>query len=108
MSIACSIGVMAYNEEANIGGTLEALVSQRTAKVTLSEIVVVASGCTDRTASIVQDWAKRDARIRLIVQSKRPAGYRADTRHPAPEACSQVVISARDNIDLGTAASRLH
>jgi glycosyltransferase involved in cell wall biosynthesis len=66
MSMACSIGIMAYNEEANIGGMLgmlgklEALVSQRTAKVTITEIVVVASGCTDRTESVVQDWARRD------------------------------------------------
>ena len=71
MSIPCSIGVMAYNEEANIDGLLKALVSQRTAKVTLTEIVAVASGCTDRTESIVRDWAKRDARIRLIVQPRR-------------------------------------
>ena len=71
MSIACSIGIMAYNEEANIGRLLEALVSQRTAKVTLSEIVVVASGCTDRTEAIVQDWARRDGRIRLISQPRR-------------------------------------
>jgi glycosyltransferase involved in cell wall biosynthesis len=35
---------MAYNEEANIGRMLEALVSQRTARVTLTEIVVIASG----------------------------------------------------------------
>jgi glycosyltransferase involved in cell wall biosynthesis len=44
MSIACSMGIMAYNEEANIGRMLEALVSQRTARVTLTEIVVIASG----------------------------------------------------------------
>ena len=36
MSITCSMGIMAYNEEANIGRMLEALVSQRTAKVTLT------------------------------------------------------------------------
>ena len=71
MAIACSIGIMAYNEEADIGRTLEALVSQRTSSVAVTEIVVVASGCTDRTESIVQDWARRDPRIRLIVQARR-------------------------------------
>jgi cellulose synthase/poly-beta-1,6-N-acetylglucosamine synthase-like glycosyltransferase len=71
MSIACSMGVMAHNEEANIGLMLEAVVSQRTAKVALTEIIVVASGCTDRTEAIVQDWAKRDQRIRLVVQPQR-------------------------------------
>jgi len=71
MPITCSMGIMAYNEEANIGRTLEALVSQRTARVTLTEIVVVASGCTDRTESIVQDWATGDQRIRLLSQPRR-------------------------------------
>jgi len=49
MPIACSIGIMAPNEEANVGTMLGALVSQRTVNVHLTEIVVVASGCTDRT-----------------------------------------------------------
>jgi cellulose synthase/poly-beta-1,6-N-acetylglucosamine synthase-like glycosyltransferase len=71
MAIACSMGIMAYNEEANIGRTLEAVVSQRTVKVNLAEIIVVASGCTDRTESIAQDWARRDPRIRLMVQPRR-------------------------------------
>jgi cellulose synthase/poly-beta-1,6-N-acetylglucosamine synthase-like glycosyltransferase len=71
MSIACSMGIMAFNEEANIGRMLEAVASQRLAKVSLTEIVVVASGCTDCTESIVQDWARRDPRIRLIAQPQR-------------------------------------
>ena len=71
MSIACSMGVMAHNEEANIGLMLEAVVSQCTANVALTEIIVVASGCTDRTEAIVEDWVKRDQRIRLVVQAER-------------------------------------
>jgi cellulose synthase/poly-beta-1,6-N-acetylglucosamine synthase-like glycosyltransferase len=82
---------MAYNEEANIGRTLEAVVSQRTAKVTLTEIVVVASGCTDRTESIVQDWANRDQRIRLIVQPRREGKASAINRF-LPEAREKIVV----------------
>jgi glycosyltransferase involved in cell wall biosynthesis len=55
MPIACSIGIMAHNEEANVGTMLGALVSQRTVNVHLTEIVVVASGCTDCTEPIIQD-----------------------------------------------------
>jgi cellulose synthase/poly-beta-1,6-N-acetylglucosamine synthase-like glycosyltransferase len=65
------MGIMAHNEEANIGRLLEAVVSQRLKSVTLTEIVVVASGCTDSTESIVHDWTARDRRIRLISQEKR-------------------------------------
>ena len=71
MRLACSMGVMAHNEEGNIPRLLHALVSQRTTKVALSEIIVVASGCTDCTESIVRDWAKRDARVQLLVQTRR-------------------------------------
>ena len=60
----CSVGIMAYNEEANIGQLLKALVTQRTSAVTLSEIVVVASGCTDGTQAIVKAWCRRDSRVR--------------------------------------------
>jgi len=71
MPINCSMGIMAYNEEANIGRLLDAVISQKLKEVALTEIVVVASGCTDNTEAVVLEWAKRDARIRLISQEKR-------------------------------------
>ena len=40
MSIACSLGIMAYNEEPNIGRLLEAVVLQQTKQVTVTEIVI--------------------------------------------------------------------
>lgn len=69
--INCSIGIMAYNEEANIGRLLEALLAQETNTVHIGEIVVVASGCTDRTEQIVTGFIGRDRRIRLIRQMQR-------------------------------------
>ncbi len=69
--IACSMGVMAHNEEANIGRFLEAVVGQRTSTVALSEVMVIASGCTDGTEDVVRRWAARDARIRLVSQPRR-------------------------------------
>lgn len=69
--IRCSVGVTAYNEEANIGALLEALINQRLHTVEITEIIVVASGCTDRTVDIVQEWMQRCPRIKLIVQERR-------------------------------------
>jgi len=85
------MGIMAYNEEANIGRLLEAVVSQRTATVTLTEILVMASGCTDRTESIVQDWERRDPRIRLIVQPRRE-GKAAAINQFLPQAREKIAV----------------
>lgn len=69
--IACSLGIMAYNEEANIGRILERISAQRTEVADVTEIIVVASGCTDGTEEVVRAWARRDARVRLVVQVQR-------------------------------------
>jgi len=69
--IRCSVGVTAHNEEANIGQLLEALRNQCLRRVEISEIIVVASGCTDRTEEIVRQHMAQDPRIRLLVQEKR-------------------------------------
>lgn len=91
MPITCSMGIMAHNEEANIGRLLEALISQKLKNVALTEIVVVASGCTDRTEPIVLDWAKRDPRIRLMVQQKR-AGKAAAINDYLPQAREKIIV----------------
>ena len=69
--LRCSIGVTAHNEEKNIGECLLALQNQLLREVEITEIIVVASGCTDRTHEIVEEIAAADARIRLIVQAER-------------------------------------
>ena len=70
-TIGCSIGVMAFNEEANIGRILEALLAQETRSVRIDEIVVVASGCTDRTEEIVREYMGRSSCIHLLHQDHR-------------------------------------
>jgi cellulose synthase/poly-beta-1,6-N-acetylglucosamine synthase-like glycosyltransferase len=69
--IRCSVGITAYNEEANIGRLLQAVIDQRLYEVEITEIIVVASGCTDRTEEIVAEYMHRDPRIRLYVQEQR-------------------------------------
>ena len=67
----CSVGICAYNEEKNIGKLLEALMRQETDVAEIDEIIVVASGCTDRTVEIAKDFARRDSRVRVVAQEKR-------------------------------------
>jgi cellulose synthase/poly-beta-1,6-N-acetylglucosamine synthase-like glycosyltransferase len=69
--IRCSVGITAHNEEANIAQLLQAMLDQRLHTVEISEIIVVASGCTDRTEEIVQEFVTYDSRIRLFVQERR-------------------------------------
>jgi cellulose synthase/poly-beta-1,6-N-acetylglucosamine synthase-like glycosyltransferase len=69
--IKCSVGITAYNEEANIGRLLQAMLDQRLYEVEIAEIIVVASGCTDRTEEIVRQYMARDPRIQLFVQERR-------------------------------------
>ncbi len=69
--IHCSIGVTAYNEEANIGPLLAALSDQHLHEVEIVEIIVVASACTDRTVPIVREQMALDSRVKLIEQERR-------------------------------------
>jgi glycosyltransferase involved in cell wall biosynthesis len=70
-SIRCSVGIMAYNEETNIGHTIHAVLQQQGPSVCIEEVIVVASGCTDRTVPIVAEIALQEPRVRLCLQEKR-------------------------------------
>jgi poly-beta-1,6-N-acetyl-D-glucosamine synthase len=105
MLIACSMGIMAHNEEANIGRLLEAVVSQRATKVRISEIIVVASGCSDNTETIVRQWEARDQRVRLVVQAKREGKasavnqFLAQAREKIVVLCSADLLPAENTLE---------
>ncbi|MCP4166495.1 MAG: glycosyltransferase [Chloroflexi bacterium] len=69
--LRCSVCVTAYNEEANIGKLLDSMLDQLLFEVEISEIVIVASACSDRTVPIVREFMDRDERIKLIEQERR-------------------------------------
>ena len=101
------MGIMAHNEEANIGRLLEAVLSQRLKSVSVTEIVVVASGCTDNTEAIVLDWAKRDSRIRLLSQEKR-MGKASAINDYLPQAQEKIlVLCSADLLPEADAIERL-
>ncbi len=66
-----SIGVMAHNEEKNIGRALDSLIRQRGKNVRIMEIVVVSSGSSDRTNSIVEGFCRKDMRVILVKEPER-------------------------------------
>jgi len=64
--------VCAYNEENSIGPLLENLMLQDVPpEVDDREIIVVASGCTDKTERVVEEHARLNPRIRLISERER-------------------------------------
>lgn len=66
-----TIGICAYNEEGNIGKLLENLLQQRFSNGETLEILVLASGCTDSTETIVEGFTLKDSRVKLISQNRR-------------------------------------
>ena len=82
---------MAHNEEANIGLLLQRLLEQQLTTVTITEIIVVASGCTDRTEDIVRQRASGDERIKLFTQPTRE-GKASGVNLFLREASEEVVV----------------
>jgi len=70
MAPTIAIGVMAHNEEANIARLLDSILEQ-SALDRIARVMVVASGCTDRTCEIVESFCRRDGRIELVVENER-------------------------------------
>ncbi len=93
-----SVAVPAHNEEANIGLLIDSLRAQRFRRAELSEIVVVASGCSDRTIDVVRERQKRrGAPVRLIeepVRRGKVAAINTYLRHGDPRVSAICVCSA--------------
>ena len=69
--LKCSIGVMAHNEENNISIVLNTLLLQRLKTVEIDEIIVISSGSTDNTNTIVQSLSEKNDKIKLFTQKER-------------------------------------
>lgn len=66
-----SVIIPAYNEENNIGSLIRDIENQKLGGYRISQILAVASGCTDNTVGIIKDFLKKDKRITLIDEKER-------------------------------------
>ncbi|MCP4360780.1 MAG: glycosyltransferase [Chloroflexi bacterium] len=103
----CSIGITAYNEEANIGRLLQRILDQQLDTVAITEIIVVASGCTDRTEEIVRDFTARDGRIQLLTQPQREGKASAMNLFIQEAAEDVLVLCSADLLPEITAVEQL-
>ena len=97
---------MAYNEEDNIGHLLESLVRQSIAP-RITSIIVIASGCTDRTCEIVAEWAQREPRIRLVAEAERTGKVAAINRFISLVREPLCIITSADVAFHGTTVERI-
>jgi cellulose synthase/poly-beta-1,6-N-acetylglucosamine synthase-like glycosyltransferase len=87
-----TIGIPAYNEEKNIAKTLTNILAQLSSR---DEIIVVASGCTDKTEDIVRELIKKDKRIKLITEK---------IRRGKPSAINLILKNAKGRVIIFTDA----
>lgn len=87
--VKVTIGIPAYNEEANIGELIAHLLSQNGSGYKLDRIIVSSDGSTDRTVAIVNSI--NDKRVTLIDNKKR-AGLGRGLNQIVKEANSEVLV----------------
>lgn len=91
-----SVCIPAYNEEKNIASLLKSFANQQTSKVHIKEMVVVASGCTDKTVGIVKKLQSSIPHLKLIIQKNR-AGKASAVNTFLKEATEDIcVVSGAD------------
>jgi GGDEF domain-containing protein len=94
--LECSVGVMAYNEEANIAQALGSILRQELTGKRITEVIVVASGCEDQTVEIVAGIASREPRVRLIEQIRREGKASAINLFIDTAKCPVLVMMSAD------------
>lgn len=77
--IELSVVLPAFNEEGNVGRTLAEVLAYLSPRFAAAEVLVVDDGSGDGTAAIVEEWARRDGRVRLL-RHPRNRGYGAALR----------------------------
>lgn len=89
-----SVVVAIYNQERYIRETLESICTQTHRNL---EIILVDDGSTDSTGNILAEYAKKDARIKIIQQENKRAGA---ARNRGTEAATGKYIWYPDSDDL--------
>jgi glycosyltransferase involved in cell wall biosynthesis len=89
--IRCTIGVLAHNEEATIIPVLHALLNQQLHTGEIVEIIVIASGCTDRTVERAQQVAQHHPLLTIEVEPQR-SGKAAAVNRLIARARGEVIV----------------
>lgn len=102
-----SLGIMAYNEEANIGLLLHSIIEQKLTHASIKEIIVVASGCSDSTENIVRSFIQKDRRIKLLIQTRREGKASAINLFLSKASGDILILESADTIPVEDALDKL-
>ena len=105
--IRCTIGMMAHNEERNVVPALCALLDQELDGCTIDEIIVIASGCIDRTVELARHIAAGDPRVTVDVEPERTGKAAAVNRLIKQAKGEVIVLSGADTLPDRVAISSL-
>ncbi len=89
-----SVVIPAYNAEHYIGAAIESILSQTYSEF---ELIIVDDGSTDSTLSVMEPYAKRDGRIRIVSQEN--GGISRATNRGIGE-CGSDWVALLDNDDI--------
>ena len=105
--IRCTVGVLAHNEAHNMMRTLQALLAQQLQQVAITEIIVIASGCTDATSEIAESVARTHSSIKVTVEEKRTGKAAAIRRLISMAAGDVIALVGADTLPEPTAIEHL-
>lgn len=101
-----TVGICAYNEENNIGKLLDNIIEEQNLPKG-SEIVVVCSGCTDNTIDIVNQYARKDSRVRAYVENERKGKASAVNQILSNAKCDNILFISADTLPNNGCFARL-
>lgn len=105
--ISCSVGVIVYNEAANIGKLLDALMNQELEQVEIEKIIVVSSACTDGTDDIVREYEKKSKKIKLITETERSGKSSAINKFIKAAKSEVLIIESGDTIPANKTVEKM-
>lgn len=105
--VPASVIIPAYNEEQNIRPLLERVHAENREGCLLDDVIVVASGCTDRTVERAREMESGWPQLRVIEQARREGKSSAINAGLAAARHDNVVLISGDVLPAPGAVARL-
>src|SRR4026209_98275 len=105
--IRCTVGVLAHNEAHNVLRTLHALLTQQLQNAVITEIIVIASGCTDSTVELAEGVADAYPIVTVEVEPHRTGKAAAIRRLMSMARGDVIVLVGADTLPEPTAIEQL-